>query len=168
MNKHQSSILGTALLFLLASCSKMDVQKQEELPEATVEAPVSTGAWKALSLNSSKQEGFTVHTAQISDLGLSASVAEEGLVLVFRKNGNATITLPSEDAAGNFWYYQVSENSIQINCDAYGANQEVERNQNFNYFILSSEKIKSLEEKGTSKADLLQLTYEQAAALLAS
>lgn len=168
MNKHKSSILGIAVLFLLASCKKVDVQ-HEALPAVEETSKVSVNQWKNLSWNASKQEQFTVHYGKISDNTLSSAVAEDGLVLVYKKTGTTVTALPAEDkATGNFWYYQVSENTIMVNCDAYGANQAIDKNQSFNYFILSSEKIKELEAAGTSKADLLQLTYEQAAALLTS
>ena len=89
----------------------------------------------------------------------------KGLVLVFMKKGENVVSLPfTEEGTKTNWHYQVSDNVLQINGDASGTTEL--SSEQISYFVISPEKIKTLEAEGTSKIDLMSFTYEKAAAVL--
>jgi hypothetical protein len=81
------------------------------------------------------------------------------------KKGENVVSLPfTEEGTKLNWHYQVSNNVLQINGDASGTTEV--SNEQISYFVISPEKIKTLEAEGTSKIDLMSFTYEKAAAVL--
>ena len=166
MNKRQLFVAGLSAALVFTACKKQDVQN--EAPEAAVAAPVaewkSVGNWSAQS-----QDKYTVYSTTIEDKNITASVAASGLVLAYKKSANGTTALPFEEKGTEgsyFWYYQVSEGNFQIVADAYGKAVAPSADQGFNYFVVTAEKLNELNEKGYTKAELMKLTYETAAALL--
>lgn len=164
MNKRTLSILGLGLLLGFASCKKSEVEVPA--PSASEQSTVAT-AWKTVSSwQSSKEDKFTTFSGAIQDNSITADVVENGLVLLFMKNGSGATGLPFQAKGGQdiYWNYQVSENQILINADAYTG--EVSNQAAFRYFVISEQKLKDLESQGTSRIGLMTLTYENAATLL--
>ena len=101
----------------------------------------------------------------MSDSSVTADIVSNGLVLVYKKSGNDIESLPFQDRSSKvYWYYQVSKGSIRISGNN-AASQNVS-GQSFSYFVLTPEKIAALQSNGKTKLDLMQLSYDQAAALL--
>jgi hypothetical protein len=171
MNKHKLPVLGLGLLLLLSACKKNDVQYENmETTEQTVAAPVSApvSEWKpANSWTSSKQEKFTTHTSKTDDSTITSTVTNSGLVLAFIKTGNSINALPFQEkgTSDSYWYYQVSNGSISFSCDSYSGTPSL-NSAEFKYFVFSPEQLTDLEAKGYSKIKLMQLSYEEVAAIL--
>jgi len=162
MKNYQVSLFGFALMLLIASCKKEDVQ----VKNTAASTVSSTSQWKSLTnwSNSGSDNQATV-SSKISDSTITSNVAAGGLVLVFKKSGTDVQSLPfQQDNSKTFWYYQVSKGSVQINVDDNSADNL--NSQSFSYFVITPEKLSSLVANGKTRLDLLQLTYEQAAALL--
>ncbi len=160
MNKHKLFIAGLSVLLFAASCKKTDVSPTKEKQNVA-----TASDWKsAADWTSSKEEKYIVNSSKFQDNSISSAIIENGLVLVYMKNASLIEALPSQQK-DIYWYYQVSENTIEINADVYGTD-ELENKTNFKYFVLTEERLKSLEEKGHSRSELMGLTYEDAATLL--
>lgn len=172
MNKHKLSILGFALLVLMASCKKMDTPFQPAQAATTTAAataaPQASTTWAAIgSWNATKAEKYTTYNSTIQDKGITADVIKSGLVLVYKKDGEAVHSLPYEQkgSADQYWYYQTSEGAITINVDAYGTAQTISNDATIRYFIVSEQQIKDFVATGKTKLDLLNLSYDAAAEL---
>jgi hypothetical protein len=158
MNKQKCFMLALCVALLATSCRKQDFMYEQPAAAAS--------EWKSISAWSAATEGSnTTYSAAINDKGITADVVANGLVLVFMKTANGVESLPFQQQGNTFWYYQVAENNIEMNAGVTG-NAKPEGQPSFAYFILTAEKLKSLEEKGHSAASLMSLTYENAAALL--
>ncbi len=170
MNKHKLPVLGFSLLLLITSCKKNDVQHEDTMTNSTaIAAPAITKAseWKSFSnWTSSKEEKFTSHSSKVTDSSITNAVATSGLVLAFSKAGNTIQALPFQEKGANdsYWYYQISKDAITLSCDNYNGTAPVNTTE-FKYFVFTPEQLKNLETKGYSKLQLLQLTYEEVAAL---
>ena len=140
----------------LSSTGPIDISKEKGW--------ISSAAWEV-----EKQEDFSIYYINVEDVAITPDVVDNGLVLLF-KNDNASLSaLPVEEDAktsSRYWYHQVTEGNIMISVDSYGAAVAPDASSNFKYFILSPEKLKELEGKGQSIDFLMNLTYQQAAALL--
>jgi hypothetical protein len=174
MKKHKLSILGFGLMLLIASCKKNDVQ-HENTPVnptvATASAAQATSAtdWKqAGTWTPTKHEKFTTYNSTIQDSSITSAVTSSGLVLAFAKNGTGVNALPYQEkgTSDSYWYYQVSQGAITFSCDAYSSAESL-NSTTFKYYVLTAQQLKDLEAKGHSKLELMTLTYEKAAALLA-
>jgi hypothetical protein len=106
-----------------------------------------------------------VYSSTIEDAAITSDVASNGLVLVYKKGSAENMALPSEEGKSFFWYYQVSEGSLQIHADAYGSRQPG-TDVSVQYFVLTADKLAQLDSDGYSKAELMKLTYENAKAIL--
>jgi len=170
MNKHQIlvAVLGATLVF--ASCKKSDVQNDMSLSQRMNNIKYAAAQWKTLNnWSSESEEKYTVYSNSVEDQNITSSVASKGLVLAYKKTSGSIATLPSDEKTANgsyFWYYQISNGNIVFSADAYGQAGKPGAEQNFAYFIVSPEKLKDLEAKGYSKAQVMKLSYENAAALL--
>jgi hypothetical protein len=166
MNKH-NLILGLALVSIFTACRKNDLPANEATePQPLVAEVKATNNWKSVSSWSSNASGNTTSfSSRLEDTRLSSDVVTKGLVLVFMKKGENVVSLPfTEEGTKLNWHYQVSDNVLQINGDASGTTKV--SSEQISYFVISPEKIKSLEAEGTSKIDLMSFTYEKAAAVL--
>lgn len=168
-------LIGLTLVIAIASCKKNDyqvdqpVQTESAAPAAKTDSVDNIGWQSSSNWEASKQENFSVYYFNIDDAKITSDVAENGLVLVYKKNGSAVASLPSEEKnnnSSNYWYHQVTEGNLLILCDAYGAALQPGTNNSFKYFILTPDQLKDLEAKGHSSADLMNLTYAEAKALL--
>lgn len=169
MNKHKISILGFALIVLVSSCRKNDVRHEEQAaaPAATeAVAAVKPASWQSYNWKATSEDKFKVYNTSISDSAITASVVESGMVLVYKKDGNSVNLLPfSEKGSDLFWHYQVSEGTIGISLDAYGTSKDSQPQSEFSYFVFTPAQIAALEAKGTSKAALMSISYENAVAI---
>jgi len=164
MNKRNLFALGLGLVLFATACKKQDLEAAQPAPE-TVTAPAE---WKtAGNWSTSQEERYTAQSTSMQDDAITSAVVENGLVLVYMKDGNSVESLPyrQKGATEAFWYYQISEKTIQLNADVYSANQATGEKA-FNYFVISPEKLKSLEEQGHTQASLMALSYEAASTLL--
>jgi hypothetical protein len=161
MKKYKVSLVGFALMLMVASCKKEDVQVKNT-PASTTESPASQ--WKSLAnWSTSTSDNQTNYSSKLSDSTITGSVATGGLVLVFKKSGSTIQSLPfQETESKTYWYYQVSKGTVQVNSN----NNENLDQQSFSYFVITPEKLSGLEASGKTRLDLLQLSYEQAVALL--
>jgi len=161
-------VFGLAIVLIVSSCRKEDVQAPNvSKADASATSVAKVSGWMPLNnWSSATNDKTTTYFSKLSDTAINADVAKSGLVLVYVKNGSQTQALPFQDQATNtYWYYQVSKGSVRINGDASSASQNF-RGRNIFYFVLTSQELSALESKGKSKFDLMQLTYDQAAALL--
>jgi hypothetical protein len=161
MKKYKVSLVGFALMLMVASCKKEDVQVKNT-PASTTAAPASQ--WKSLTnWSTSTSDNQTNYSSKLADSTITGSVATGGLVLVFKKSGSTIQSLPfQETESKTYWYYQVSKGTVQVNSN----NNENLDQQSFSYFVITPEKLSGLEASGKTRLDLLQLSYEQAVALL--
>jgi hypothetical protein len=161
MKKYKVSLVGFALMLMVASCKKEDVQVKNTAASTTA-SPASQ--WKSLTnWSTSTSDNQTNYSSKLSDSTITGGVATGGLVLVFKKSGSTIQSLPFEETESKtYWYYQVSKGTVQVNSN----NNQNLNEQSFSYFVVTPEKLSSLEASGKTRLDLLQLSYEQAVALL--
>jgi hypothetical protein len=161
MKKYKVSLVGFALMLMVASCKKEDVQVKNSTASTTA-SPASQ--WKSLTnWSTSTSDNQTNYSSKLSDSTITGGVATGGLVLVFKKSGSTIQSLPfQETESKTYWYYQVSKGTVQVNSN----NNQNLNEQSFSYFVVTPEKLSSLEASGKTRLDLLQLSYEQAVALL--
>jgi hypothetical protein len=174
-------ILGLSLILIVASCKKDDFKDSStDTTGAILASNADSLSWIAASQwQKSDQETFSVHYFTIADSSITADVADNGLVLVFKKAGNNINTLPFEEAStneggnvtstnANYWYHQVSEGSLLISYDVYKAPVNPDNANSFQYFVITPEKLESLQNNGYTAEKLMNLNYKEAAALLKS
>jgi hypothetical protein len=164
MNKHKILIafFGTALVF--TACKKNDVQNEALQQTSSTSQSKTVSSW-----SSQKQDDFTEYSTVLQDKNITEDIASKGLVLAYKKTSDAFVALPYSEktADGSYsWYYQISDGNIAFAADAYEAAKAPSTNQNFSYLIFSEQKLNDLEGKGISKAQLMKLSYKDAAALL--
>jgi hypothetical protein len=171
MNKHKLPVLGFSLLLLIASCKKNDVQHETTLGNNPVAAAMAASAkasdWKTLSgWTSSKGDKFTTYSSKLADSSITSSVTSRGMVLAFVKNGSTINALPFQQkgSTDSYFYYQVSNSSVTVLCDNYSGTESLTTDA-FKYFVFTPEKLKDLESQGYTKIKLMQLAYEDVAAL---
>lgn len=162
MKNYKFSLLGFAIVLLVASCKKEDVQQNS--PKAAP-ATIAKGSWNSLTNWSTTKtdDSTTTYFSPILDSSINTAITNSGLVLVFRKTGNNIQSLPFKDnSTSTYWYYQISNGLLRIDANSNSANQLNFNGQTFSYFVFTSEKISFLKEQGKAETDLMQLTYDQA------
>lgn len=187
-------ILGLSLVLLVASCKKEDFKEESSIDTAASNTTsfneTDTVGWlSAAQWETADQETFSVRYITIEDANITSDVADNGLVLLFKKSGNAVNALPFEESAGNeevftdneetgtdtdneevananYWYHQVTEGSLLISCDVYETAAATDGVNRFKYFIITPEKLQSLQADGHATEDLMNLSYAEATALL--
>jgi hypothetical protein len=161
MKNYKLPLMAFALVLLVASCKKEDVQQKNSKQTFTSAA---TGSWNSLTNWSTDiADSTTTYFSRIPDTAINAAVANSGLVLVFKKNGSAVQSLPFQDkSAGTYWYYQVSKGLLRIDGSSNSASQQNFNGQTFSYFVFTPEQISALDAKGKTKLDLMQLSYDEA------
>ena len=164
MKNFKFTVLGLGIILMVASCRKNDIAAENNVAPAAATAP--TAQFKALpSWSSSQAENTRTYFSKVSDSTITTDVAKSGLVLVYKKEGSSVQSLPFQEKDGKtYWYYQVANGSIRINSDN-NSGQSLAQ-QSFAYFVITPGKLASLEASGKSRFELLDLSYEQAAALL--
>jgi hypothetical protein len=175
MNKQTFSIFATGLILFLSSCKKTDLQDvtpSEEVTSVTVadaSAWKSVGSWVAGEDEKTRTAGGLLTKTKtvsgvISDSSITPGVFEDGLVLVYKKTNGSIKSLPLEEN-GVEWYYQVSENGIEINGDGVKSDDQI-TNHTFQYFVVSASRVAELEAAGQTRSELMKLSHENATALL--
>lgn len=166
MLKHTSLLLALGAMLTFTACKKTDAAYEASAaPQAETTATTTATAWKAAGeWKTSQQEQFRIQYAILEDKAITAEVAAKGLVLVYAKDASGIQSLPYQSSQSDvFWYYQVAEGSVLVSCDVYGSAKASA--PEFTYFIFSEEKMNELEKSGKSKGELMNLSFEQAAAL---
>jgi len=161
-------IFGLSLATLATSCRKTDaVHEGNAAAIEKVLAPVKAEWTSVNNWSTNKQDKFTIFNGTIADQNITDAVASKGLVLAFKKNGSTVQSLPVQEKGTSdaYWYYQVSKGEISFACDNYSGEPDLQNNS-FSYFILSESQLADLEKKGYSQIQLLQLSYNEAKAVL--
>jgi hypothetical protein len=146
------------------------------MPENTPNAiAAETGAlesgWEAGNTwTAIEQPTHSVYYTKINADAVTADAADNGLIRVFKIAGSgetsSTVSLPFEETKGSqklYWYYQVTEGTIMIAVDVYGDKTNPAQSSLFKHVVLSKDAVSKFEEKGTTKADLMELSYEKIA-----
>ena len=159
-------LFGLALVLLIASCKKQDVKSPAASNALQSSSTTKASQWNSLTNWSSlTADSSTTFYTKMSDSLVTSDIVSNGLVLVYKKSGNDIESLPFQDKSNKvYWYYQVSKGSIRISGN--NASSQNVNGQSFSYFIITPEKISALQSNGKTKLDLMQLSYDQAAALL--
>lgn len=178
-------ILGFALVLTVFSCKKSDFNEEAgAAPAANVLSNVGadTVGWKSAALwETADQETFSVHYFTIEDAAITNEVADNGLVLLFKRTGHTINALPFEEGAATegtdpdaanglskYWYHQVAAGNLLISCDAYNnATTTPDASSSFKHFVITPEKLQRFEADGYTTEKLMNLSYAEAAALLA-
>jgi hypothetical protein len=166
MNKHKFLTVAISGLLLVTACKKSDVQHEDSTATGTNTA----WQWKSLSNWSSETgEEATVYSTTIEDPAITADIAANGMVIVFKNSGSGVAAMPYEEAVsgGSYsWYYQIAEGSLTIQAEVSGNVSAPATGQGVHYFILTTDKLKELDTKGHSKEELMKLSFENAQAIL--
>ena len=159
-------LLGLAIILLVASCKKQDVKSTNSSNTSQSSSTTKASQWNSLTnWSSSTADSVTTFYTKMSDSLVTSDVVSTGLVLVYKKSGNNTELLPFQDKNSKaYWYYQVSKGSIRISSN--NASSQIVNGQSFSYFIITPQQISALQSNGKTKLNLMQLSYDQAVALL--
>lgn len=164
--------LTAALLFLIFSgCKKNEVKSSSHDNTNVISKPTSginESEWQpANEWSGVEQPQYSIFYTNIKSKAVTSDAAEKGMIRVFKINssGNSTesIALPFEETNGAqklYWYYQVTEGNIMISVDAYGSKTNPAEKTLFKYVILSNDVVDAFEKKGTSKSDLMRMSYD--------
>jgi hypothetical protein len=175
MKSSKLPILGFSFLLAVSSCQKNDFNEESPNPAATsaVLNAVDTIGWtSSVQWETADQETFAVHYFTIEDQTITSDVADNGLVLLFKRSGQDITALPfeegesTEDAPANYWYHQIMEGSLLVSCDVYSNKATPDAANSFKYFVITPEKLQSLQTDGHTTEKLMSLSYTEAAALL--
>lgn len=174
-------VVGLSLVLLVAACNKKDfTDDRADAAASTVAATDADLSWTSPAMWENADQGtFSIRYFALQDSSITADVADNGLVLVYKRNGTAINALPfeeatatttnsaqgdAEDAANaNYWYHQVSEGTLLISCDVYTATDAA---NSFKYFVLTPQKLQRLQTAGYTTEKLMGLNYADAATLL--
>jgi len=170
-------------VLLVASCKKDDFKETSATDAATSGALASNEAdtvgWKTASQWTKADQGaFSIHYFTIQDSTITSDIADNGLVLVYKKSGTSVNALPFEETASssqgtsaenknaNYWYHQVTAGNLLISCDVYKAATTSETANSFRYFIITPEKLQTLATSGYTIDKLMSLGYADAATIV--
>jgi hypothetical protein len=176
-------ILGLSIVLVATSCNKEDFKEEAAADLTTSSARLNqadTIGWKSSAKwETADQQTFSVRYFTIEDPAITTDVADNGLVLLFKRSGSAINALPFEEGqasentaddaennTSNYWYHQVAEGSLLISCDVYSKATTPDNANSFKYFVITPEKLQSLETDGYTTEKLMNLDYTEAAALL--
>jgi hypothetical protein len=166
MKNHHLPLLGIGLAIFAISCKKADVQNENKSKDqsalASNTAVVSN--WKTIdSWQTIAGKNSTTYQSKIEDASITDEVISNGLVLVYANNGKSIESLPFEQKNGAStysWYYQVSEGMINVSSQVRGTGSAA-INQNIRYFVLTPQQLEDLQTKGTSRSELMDMSYQQ-------
>jgi hypothetical protein len=159
-------ILGALISISALSCRKSEVPVGVTAPEITSakinQFPVLS-AWNGLSNWNARQTGQeTVNSGIITDAAISVDVLSNGIVLVYAKQQNHVNQLPFRSGQLSL-SYSVMPGAISIVAEG---NSSAIQGILLSYIILSGEQLASLEAKQFSRAGLLNLSYDEVAAII--
>lgn len=158
-------ILGALISISALSCRKSEVPVGITAPEITTaktnQLPVLT-AWTGLTNWNARQTGQeTINSGIITDAAISADVLSNGIVLVYAKQQNQVNQLPFRSGQLSL-NYSVMPGIINIVAEGNGS---AIQGILLSYIILSGEQLAFLEAKQFSRAGLLNLSYDELAAI---
>jgi hypothetical protein len=164
MFKHKILFLAIGATLAFSSCRKTDAAYETTQENAAHATETTSASWTPVGdWKSSQQEQFKVQFGTIQDPAITADVVNKGLVLVYAKEGANIQSLPYQSEQSNsFWYYQIAEGSLLVSADVYGTSNAAA--PEIRYFIFTEQQLNELEKSGTSKAEIMSLSYEQASA----
>lgn len=177
MKSIKLSVLGMALIVVIASCSKKDAYSDETISQdssikSSAAAAVDNNSWHTTAQwESAKQDNYSVYYFNIADAKITSDVASDGLVLVYKKQGGTSVAMPYEEKSGDnsvYWYHQVTDGNLLILSDSYNKASQPGADASFKYLIVTPDQLKSLDAQGHSRSNLMDMTYEQASKLLSS
>lgn len=184
MKNMKLPILGLSLVLLVASCKKDDLKEdsaQDATTTSVADTKVASQSWKTITQWEKADQGtFSVHYFTIADSSITADVADNGLVLVFKKDGSSIHSLPFEEtkasskesdnttASANYWYHQVSDGNLLVSYDIYNTPATPETASSFQYFVITPDQLNTLQSNGYTTEKLMGLSYADAANLLKS
>jgi hypothetical protein len=161
------TIVALGILMIAASsCTKDELRSEQEYTEPVIEttataAPAATvSGWQPVREWTVAEES-KAQSGSITNTHITPDVVDNGLVLVFAKKGDITQSLPYTDAGDIYWNYQVEEGKILINAAAVTGAVKIDRQQAFQYVVVSKEQLDALEAKGVSKSELINFSYKQ-------
>jgi hypothetical protein len=171
MKKLSFVVLSVALF--ATACKKsdyLDANTTTATP-GTPAAATATSPWKSLvGWQSKNYDKATVFTSRIADSSITSSVLSQGMVLAYKKSGTTIEALPLQQTVNGtsyFWFYQATQGGLQISVSESGSSTLAPAtDHSLVYFVITPEKLSQLEAQGSTKAQLMNLSYEQAAALL--
>ena len=174
-------ILGLSLVLLVASCKKDDFKEESDTTTSAAVNSADSLSWQSATQWEKADQGtFSVHYFTIADSSITADVADNGLVLVYKKAGNSINSLPFEEtknskeagsnastpANANYWYHQVAEGNLLISYDVYNTPANSDDVNKFQYFVITPETLETLQTNGYTPEKLMGLSYAEAANLL--
>ena len=173
MKNLKISLAGIVALIIVVGFKKNDAQlSQSETVSNAVTTPqvssITESGWSSYAnWNSSKHGDSSVYSTNIKTDAVTADAIQNGLVRIFKMENNSEATstnLPFEGKTGavsQFWYYQVSEGNIMLLIDVSGGSTNPAEKSLFKYVVLSGNAIKEIEKKGTSRGDLVNVSYDK-------
>ena len=165
-------LAASLLLLLIFSCRKNDLKNSSLENKSNVIAKHADGVnesdWqKGSEWAGVEQPQYSIYYTNIKADAITADAAEKGMIRVFKidNSGKSTesVALPFEETKGSqkfYWYYQVTEGNIMISVDIYGSKENPADKSLFKYVVLSNEVVDGFEKKGTSKSDLMRMSYD--------
>lgn len=167
MKKLQAPIAFVAICFptLLISCKK-DVNEVPAGQEATISASSmapSTSSWKAEEWSTTDNSVHTLFSTT-KQASITKEDLQQGLVRVFRTDASgAQKSLPFTETINGVnysWYYQASENNVEIIVDAIGSKENPAVQSDFKIVVLKKEDVSRMESQGHSKTALMNARFE--------
>jgi hypothetical protein len=168
--------LAVLLIVITAvSCRKSEnefqqpqVATEETVSAASLPEGITKSDWQsAPAWNKVEQPTYSIYTSNIKG-DISAESAEQGLIRVFKTpsgDHSSPIALPFEETVNGqkqYWYYQVTEGNVMIAVDVYGSKAITPADQSqFQLVVVNKDAISSFEGKGTSRANLMDLSYDK-------
>ena len=170
------SVLGLAIILIVASCSKKDAYNEtaDQISTTTSDTVVSANIpdWhSATRWDSVNQDKHAVYYFSIADSRITSDVVTDGLVLVYKKNNSSTVTLPFKEVSGSTstnWYHQVTEGNVLIFSDNSNDSNQPATGNSFRLLVITPDQLKSLASGGHTPSSLMDMTYEQVTKLLSS
>ncbi len=157
-------VIGALATLMLASCQK--AQQDEIFDQTTAftnDATITRSAWVPVSLagGNTDGKGVTEFNGTVSETALNADILADGLVLLFAKQGESIVTLPST-VGGTEWSYEIATSSIALRANS---TETLGTSVSVRYVVIPAAKIKSLETSGITRNDLMNMSYEKASSL---
>jgi hypothetical protein len=161
-------------LFAVAVCTILFVSCKKSTTEDVLAPEVEAGAdaialsdWRAVTnWQTTRDSSSSIFSSTIGDSKINAALAENGLVLVFKKSGSTIQSLPFEEKGAGFWSYQVTEGTVQITLGTSSLRQIPVNNDSFRYLVFSEAQLEDFVKQGFPKDKLMSLSYENLVSLL--
>jgi hypothetical protein len=172
MKNVRTPMMAVLLMMMIFSCRKKDITStlSQNNPNAVAKHTdgVNESGWQSTKeWVGVEQPQYSIFFTNIKAAAITAEASEKGMVRVFKINDSGTsesTTLPFEETIGSakyYWYYQITEGNIMISVDVYGSKINPAEKSLFKYVILSNDVVDGFEKKGTSKSDLMSMSYQR-------